>query len=166
MPDKPHVTFNPMREVSLITVFTTTRVLLLNRYAQGLVSRDDLRQWHLALDEDDRSEAVKSAWILAIEAGVRDADIDPAVELAGLKPTHTPVVLLKTGRLALHHRGFRLAGLPGIVSTQAFLLAAGCFRLADTRRRQAEGGTPCHHWWHQDLSDPAVLAAVRAGDLG
>lgn len=141
-------------------ILTIQELLLLNQYVQGIVTRDELKSWFLSLNVIDKQAVVKNTWILAIQAQVRESDIPDATAAAGLKPTHTPVVIASNGNISLHNRGYKLSTLKGTVLNQAFLFVLECFVLAEHRRKEKKGPLECNHWWHKDLSDERIVQDI------
>jgi hypothetical protein len=143
-----------------LKILTTQELILLNQYVQGVVSRDEIDGWFLSLDEADKQAVVRNTWILAIQAQVREMDIPVAIVASELKSTHTPVVMLTKGNTSLHNRGYKLSTLKGAILTQAFLFVLECFVSAERRRKEKEGSSECHHWWHKDLSDREIVQEI------
>lgn len=144
----------------MFTILDTSKLLLLNKYVQGIEKREEVVNWIISNNEESKQRLVQELWMLAIEAGIRNEDIDRAAINAGLKLTHTPVVMLKTGNLTLHKRGYDLVNQRGIVLNQALLLVLECFAIAERRRKENECGSTCNHWWHKDLSDEKVVKEI------
>lgn len=144
----------------MFTGLTLSNLILLNQYAQGIVTRQEVEKWFLSLAENEKQSSVKEVWILATQALVTEGDIPKATEVAGLKSTHTPVVMILNGDVPFYKRGYRLSELKGIVLNQAFWFVLECFALAERRRKEKEGTTECNHWWHKDLSDERVIKEI------
>lgn len=141
-------------------VLTIQELLLLNQYVQGVISREDISKWFLSLDEEDKQATVKNVWVLALQAQIRENDIEDATAAAGLKPTHVPVVMISKKNTAFRNNGYTLSTLKGAVLCQAFWLVLECFALAERRRKESEGLLECNHWWHQDLSDKRIVQKI------
>lgn len=135
-------------------------MILINQYAQDVVSREEINRWFLPLEDFDKQSVVKSTWILATQAQIRESDIQAAMVAAGLKLTHTPVVMISKGDVSLNNRGFKLSTLKGTVLNQAFWFVLECFVLADRRRKETEESLVCNHWWHKDLSDERIIKEI------
>jgi hypothetical protein len=145
----------------MVELLPIQELVLLNQYVQGIVLREDIVHWYSSLDENSRKAAVKAIWILATQARILESDLTKAIDESGLKPTHTPVQMLKTKKMPFHRRGYALANLKGTVLNQAFLLVLECFALAERRRKDSEDSATCNHWWHKDLSNENVLKERR-----
>ena len=140
--------------------FTIEELILLNKYVQHIITRETICNWFYSFEESDKKLIIKGIWMLALQAQVVESDIEKAAEYAGLKPTHTPVVMLSKEGEPFKNRGFNLVKLKGVVLSQAFELVLECFVLAEQRRRFKEGSLPCQHWWHRDLSDEMIIKDI------
>ncbi|HYE68779.1 MAG TPA: DUF5958 family protein [Anaerovoracaceae bacterium] len=141
-------------------ILTMKELILLNQYVQGVVKRLEIVNWFSSLPEDDKRSVVKSVWLLAVQAQIVEDDIPTVTLEAGLKPTHTPVVMLSKGNESLHKRGYGLSRLSGVVLNQAFLLVLESFALAERRRKEKEGSEECNHWWHKNLADENIIKEI------
>jgi hypothetical protein len=135
-------------------------LILLNQYVQGIVTRQEVDKWFLSLEENKKQFSVKELWILATQAQVIEGDIPKAMELAGLRPSNIPVIMVSKGEVSFHKRGYKLSKLKGTVLNQAFWFVLECFALAERRRKEKEGTRECNHWWHKDLSDERVIKEI------
>ena len=141
-------------------ILTTSELILLNQYVQGVVPRIKIDNWFLSFSEDEKQSLVKSVWLLAVQAQIREDDIPAATSVAGLKPTHTPVVMISKGSVSLHNRGYELSKLSGTLLNQAFFLVLESLALAERRRKEREDPVTCNHWWHKNLSDEKVIKEI------
>ena len=140
--------------------FSIEDLILLNKYVQGIVTQETIYDWFHSFQESDKRLIIKNIWSLAIQAQVLESDLESAAKAAGLKTTHTPVVILFSGKTTFKNRGYKLSDLKGNVLNQAFRLVLECFALAEQRRKFMEGSLPCHHWWHKDLSDELIIKEI------
>ncbi|MFJ7270982.1 DUF5958 family protein [Streptomyces sp. NPDC099050] len=70
-------------------------------------------------------------------------------ELAqGLRPTHTPAVLIVRGPIR-HQLAKIIALTPLDERRKAFRLLVALLGIADERRRERFCSGGCGHWWHQ-----------------
>ena len=134
-------------------------LVMLNQYAQKVITKDKINSWFSILDEENQRNLLKQVWVLAWQAQVREEDIPKAILSAGLKPTHTPAVILLSGSDKLIQKGNKLLKTKGTVLKQAFDLVLECFVIADNRRRK-KCGAQCHHWWHEDLSKIDIIEKI------
>jgi hypothetical protein len=87
-------------------------------------------------------------------------DVESALGPSAVRPTRTAVVLLRKG---LHEEvAAKLRRAPEHDREDACRLLLHLLRVADERRRARHRHGSCAHWWHRDLGDPAVVAALRA----
>ena len=134
----------------------------LNQTAQNVITLDDATREFRDLDSAARSDVMHRLYLMTRQSHPLPGEVSLAITESGLKPTFTPCVMLLGGNVELQLS--RIAKLPDNELDKAFLLLLTLFRIADTRRRELCGGN-CQHWWHQDLSDDAVLRDVtRNGD--
>ena len=140
--------------------FTIEELIMLNKYVQGIITREIIHDWFCTFEESDKKLVIKRIWNLAVQAQVTVNDIETATKAAGLKATHTPVVMLISGKETFKNRGYKFSSLEGIVLNQAFWLVLECFVIAEQRRKLKEGSLPCHHWWHKDLSNEHVIKEI------
>ena len=139
---------------------TIEELILLNKYVQGVVTQESIYDWFCSFKEEDKRLAIKSVWYLAIQAQATENDIENAAKAAGLRMTHTPVVILLGGKEPFKNKGYKLSSLEGVVLYQAFKIVLECFVLAEQRRKLKESSQFCHHWWHKDLSDELVVKEI------
>jgi hypothetical protein len=145
-------------------VLSISELIVLNKYVQGIVSKDVVNDWFLSFGEEDRQSIVKSVWELAIQARISESDIELAAEAANLKLTHTPVVMLLHGKTPFRNRGYKISAQRGTILVQGFSIVLECFSLAEQRRKNRENPKDCHHWWHGDLSNELFVASIKEGN--
>jgi hypothetical protein len=146
----------------VIVMLSTEDLVLLNKYAQCVVSRNLLCDWFKSLDILQKKQAIRGVWNLAIQANLSVADVENATKIAKLKKTHTPVAMLLSEKVIFKNRGYGLSNLEGTVLYQAFSLVLECFSIAEQRRKKlCEDNSHCNHWWHKDLSNADVLKELK-----
>lgn len=126
-----------------------------NRASRGLDSFDAALRWFAGLADPDRQNAIRALAMAVHQSNPTPADIRAAIPLSGLRPTHTPWVML--GANNPNQRIYRLAELPGMQQTQAAAALLSLLSIADARRRAADPGClagTCTHWWHGPLPSP------------
>jgi len=132
------------------------RQLLLNRVAQ------DICPVHLLLEEvESADEPSRLAWFDELAMAVMQShpmptEVEQAIAHAGLKPTFTPCVLVRTKPFRQALRVMR--GLPLDENPKTFRLLVALLGIADGRRRES-CGRECNHWWHGDLRGDDVIKA-------
>lgn len=119
----------------------------LNDWVRDDLKRDEALNWFQSLEAEEGKEVLQLLIYFFINARVQPSDIDPAVALAKLKPTFTPVVLLKAGPIKL--QAAKAANLIKSEAPKTFILFLSLFRISDQRRRLTECINGCNHWWHK-----------------
>ena len=127
--------------------------ILLNQIAQGIRPIEDAVSVGVASEE-----LWESLRRMVQQAHPSREDVEAAIGAAGLERTFTPCVLLLKDRTPA--RLAQVSELRGKDAERALRLLLAVFSVADARRR-ASCPPACHHGWHRDLSDPAVLAEIR-----
>ena len=133
----------------------------LNQVAQNVVTLNDATREFRDLDSATRSDVMHRLYLMTHQSHPLPDEVSLAIAQSGLKPTFTPCVMLSGGNV--ESQLSRIAKLPDNELDneldKAFLLLLTLFRIADNRRRELCGDN-CQHWWHQDLSDDAVVREV------
>jgi hypothetical protein len=127
----------------------------LNRIAQGIISLAEGVNWFAEKSEVDRRGILKTLGEMVYQSHPLPDDVPNAIEMAGLKPSDTPCVLLaKAGSdRQRYQRARQISELPGYEHQKSFLLLLKVFEISDRRRRETKCKDHCNHWWHQPLSD-------------
>jgi hypothetical protein len=141
-----------------------SELILINQYGQKIIIKEKLIEWFLSLTDDEKRDTINDIWILAVEAGIIESDVNEAIKRANLKPTNTPVVMLINSKLPFRQRGGG-HNFKGSVQLQAFLLNIECLTIADERRRNLVCKGSCSHWWHKDLSSEKVIKEILNNHL-
>jgi len=118
----------------------------LNRIAQGFSSRDEGALWFGALSESERRDALRSLAAMIMQAHPGPDEVAAAIPASGLRPSHTPAVMLTKGTPA--QAAYRIANLREEEQLRAFLLLITLMGLADAARRRRDCQQGCTHWWH------------------
>ncbi len=126
--------------------------LVINKAAQGIITKEEAIEWFRSLSPEDQSRAVNHVWYCTTQASPGRMEIDAAIVDSGLKRTYTPCVLLKraeekgeTLRSALS----KIRSLePDYDRERAFILLLSLFTIADKRRRETRCANGCSHEWH------------------
>lgn len=69
-----------------------------------------------------------------------------SIRRSGIRPTHTPAVLVTRGRLS--EQLTKIISLPQAERTKAFRLLVALLAVADERRRARFCAGGCSHVWH------------------
>ena len=125
----------------------TENEIIINKICQDKIGFDDGLAWFDKLDLINQREII-SRLINFIQQSHPDKDtIDLGLELAPIKKTMTPVILLKTQEhynLALN----KIADLPDSEIRKSFITLISVFKVADKRRREIWCKNGCSHEWH------------------
>ncbi|MEU6524865.1 DUF5958 family protein [Streptomyces sp. NPDC046924] len=120
--------------------------MLLNELAQGLRPTAEGVEWFEDLSEDDQRKVLHALVLFCGQARAREEDVPESIARSGIRPTHTPAVMLTKWR-------FGMEELPTYELTKSFRLLVALFSIADTRRRTLRCARGCDHAWH-NLPDP------------
>jgi hypothetical protein len=139
--------------------------LLLNLMAQGVIRLQQARQWFDSLPDSEQETAMRKLIHFIYQAKVCAQDIPvflpSALCFACLKPTHTPVQMLKalerqalkdgqaTGRGHLVSMFMKFSQLPVPEKQQAWRLLLGIMNYAYLKHKDTDD----RKWWFKDLSD-------------
>ncbi|MGY4918035.1 DUF5958 family protein [Streptomyces sp. 900116325] len=119
----------------------------LNELAQGLRPMAEGIEWFEGLVEEEQRRAIQSLVYFCGQARAREEDVPECIERSGIRPTHTPAVMLTRWNLGM-------AGLPAYELTKSFRLLVALFSIADARRRALHCAGGCSHEWHQFSAQP------------
>ncbi len=143
--------------------------IYLNQLAQGIVPMDKGAWWFRHQDDDHQTDALRALASFATLAGATGLIAEAALARSGLRLTSAPAVLLgKAAKMnPLGSGGVAVAlakiiALPPDERPTSFTLLVTLLMEADERRRRRCARRGCRHWWHRDLSDPAVVDRIVA----
>ncbi|MFF3402980.1 DUF5958 family protein [Streptomyces sp. NPDC002659] len=126
----------------------TERDVMLNELARGLRPMSQGVEWFDALIPEEQSETLRDLSQHCIQARVVAEDGPESIRRAGLRPTHTPAVLITRGRMEMQLD--KVASLtPLDERRKAFRLLIAVLAIADGRRRDRFCSDGCGHWWHR-----------------
>ncbi|UOK42157.1 MULTISPECIES: DUF5958 family protein [Flavobacterium] len=119
---------------------------MINSFAQERISLEQILVWFDNLNLKKQSEAISRARLCLEQSHPNTETIEKAVELIPLKPTVTPIILLKTKvfKEALQ----KIILLPENEYRKAFITLISVFKVADTFRRNTWCKEGCNHEWH------------------
>ncbi|WP_257585540.1 MULTISPECIES: DUF5958 family protein [unclassified Streptomyces] len=115
--------------------------VIVNELAQGLRPTAEGIEWFESLPEDDRRRVLRSLALFCAQARARQDDVPESITRSGIRPTHTPAVMLTKWR-------FGMDSLPAHELTGSFRLLVALLTIADTRRRALYCAAGCTHEWH------------------
>ncbi|MEW2391059.1 DUF5958 family protein [Streptomyces venezuelae] len=123
------------------------RDVLLNELAQGLRPMSEGIEWFDDLGSEEQSEVLRFLGHHCVQARAVAEDASEGIRRSGLRPTHTPAVLISRGRIDMQLG--KIAGLmPVDERRKAFRLLIAVLAVADARRRERFCSGGCGHWWH------------------
>ncbi|GAA4326520.1 hypothetical protein BJY14_004228 [Actinomadura luteofluorescens] len=126
--------------------------LVLNMSAQGLRPIADGIAWFESLTSDQRHDALSRLAMFCTQAGATSENATEAIRRAGIRPTHTPAVLLQRGRMEVQLA--KIVNLPEDERLRSFRLLVALLGVSDGRRRARLCSDGCGHAWHH-LGAPA-----------
>jgi hypothetical protein len=131
------------------------RTVMLNELAQGLRPLVQGVEWFEALAVKAQLDVLRDLGGHCIQARATVEDGPESVRLAGIRPTHTPAVLITRGHLA--GQLAKIISLPQEERLKAFRLLVALLGVADKRRRERYCAAGCTHAWHQLPAGEPVL---------
>ncbi|MEV7323106.1 DUF5958 family protein [Streptomyces sp. NPDC093970] len=125
----------------------TQRDIILNELAQGLRPMSQGVEWFDTLGPAERAEALLFLSHHCTQARAVTEDGPESIRRSGLRPTHTPAVLIT--RSPIDQQLWKIAGLTSVdEQRKAFRLLVAVLAVADERRRARFCSAGCGHWWH------------------
>ncbi len=120
--------------------------ILINSFAQEQLDLDKLLLWFDSLSILDQREAIVWTRSYLEQSHPNDEIIKVGIEQIPLKPTMTPIVLLKskTLKIALN----KILELPDFEMKKAFVSLVTLFKISDKVRRDKWCEGKCGHDWH------------------
>lgn len=131
--------------------------VVLNELAQGLRPAADGIAWFKALTSERQYNALWKLAAFCTQAGATSDDAEESIRRAGIRPTHTPAVLIRRGQL----RGqlAKIVNLPEDERLKSFRLLVALLSIADERRRARYCAEGCNHDWHHLTRSPGPKIA-------
>jgi hypothetical protein len=120
--------------------------LVLNRIAQEHLPFSNGVKWFAELDEAGQQNALALIHLYVQQAHPSTSALERALATAPLKPTATPLILLRSHPLGTGLR--KVVQLPAYERYNAFTVLLHLFKLADTERREVYCKGTCTHEWH------------------
>ena len=122
------------------------RAIVLNELAQGLRPAAQGVDWFKGLTGDEQFEVLRDLTVFSLQARATTEDAPESIRRAGIRPTHTPAVLISRGRLS--GQLAKVINLPQDERVKAFRLLVALLGVADERRRTRFCADGCGHDWH------------------
>ena len=105
-------------------------LIFINKIVQSIVPLEEGVDWFQSASEDKQLEILRGLYNFSIQAGDWDGDADEAIKKSKLKPTYTPCVLLRKGRLSAQLT--KIVNLPTNERLKSFKLLLALFEIADS----------------------------------
>lgn len=131
--------------------------ILINKYAQNLLPLQQLRDKFEQYSLSQKRQFLETVLFMIMQSKPKNEDIEEAIRESGLKPTFTPCVLLQKG--VANHDLKKIAGLPEVELSKAFILLLNLFKIAYKRRYAIEKNIS-DKWWYWDLSEDAKIEII------
>ncbi|MFE9560094.1 DUF5958 family protein [Streptomyces sp. NPDC006487] len=123
------------------------RDIILNELAQGLRPMSQGIEWFDAQDSQEQYRVLLFLREHCIQARAVTEDGSESIRRSGLRPTHTPAVLVTRGQIKQQLQ--KIIDLtPVDERRKAFRLLVAVLAVADERRRARFCSGGCGHWWH------------------
>lgn len=135
--------------------------IIINQYGQGIVDISPILSLFQTFDVEKKRDYLEEIASLILQSKPDENDIESAIKESQLKATYTPCVLLKKG--VGHHNIKRIITLPDTELEKVLRLLLSLFRIAYSRRFQAEKNSP-EKWWYWDLSDENNLHIIKSNN--
>ncbi|MFG3474282.1 DUF5958 family protein [Streptomyces sp. NPDC047980] len=145
--------------------YGTNPDVYLNELAQGLRPLDEGIEWFAALPEDEQTRTLRLLAGFCFQAHPTAEEAVESIRRSGLRPTHTPAVMLVRGRI--EDRVGAIASLtPRHERMKAFRLLIALLAIADGRRRRRCRVVGCGHEWHRLTADREAGTGRPSGGAG
>ncbi|WP_405293041.1 DUF5958 family protein [Algibacter sp. Ld11] len=120
--------------------------IIINKIAQGKTSIESGIEWFDSLSDSDRKRAIFLTKFFTEQSHPNEKIIETAISKIPLKPTMTPIVILKTNnfKVALS----KISKLPEDEYRKAFITLITTYKESDTYRRNTWCKDGCSHEWH------------------
>ncbi|MEB8340303.1 DUF5958 family protein [Streptomyces endophyticus] len=123
------------------------RAVMLNELAQGIRRLSQGVGWFEGLADNEQFQVLRDLAGFCIQARATSDDGLESIRRAGIRPTHTPAVLITRGRLT--EQLAKIINLPQDERVKSFRLLVALLGVADDRRRLRTCTGGCGHAWHQ-----------------
>lgn len=120
--------------------------IIINAFVQNQQPFEKVLYWFDSLDIKKQREIVFLTNFYLQQSHPSNELIEKAIELIPLKPTVTPIVLLKTQNLKIALQ--KIITLPDNEMRKAFISLITLFKITYTYRRTTWCKEGCHHEWH------------------
>ncbi|MFJ4412803.1 DUF5958 family protein [Streptomyces sp. NPDC088925] len=135
------------------------RTVILNELAQGIRPLVQGIGWFEGLADTEQFEVLRDLAGFCIQARAISDDGPESIRRAGIRPTHTPAVLVTRGRLT--EQLTKIINLPQDERVKAFRLLVALLGVADERRQLRFCAGGCGHAWHHLRTGAGTETATR-----
>lgn len=120
--------------------------IVINKFAQNKLTFEDAMHWFDSKSHEEQRDILAWTRIFLEQSHPDKTTIEEGLLLIPLKPTMTPIVLLKTQpfKTAL----LKINELPDNELKKGFITIITLFKLSDTKRRAIWCKDGCTHEWH------------------
>lgn len=132
--------------------------ILVNQYGQDLFFKEDILNLFESFDINDKQTFFINILDLIMQSKPQETDVQFAIDMSCLKPTHTPCVLLR--KIGINHNLKKLIELPENEWKKSLTLLLSLFKIAYRRRFEEEANDP-NKWWYWNLSDDSIIRAIK-----
>ncbi|MGA4960405.1 DUF5958 family protein [Streptomyces lavendulocolor] len=122
------------------------RAVVLKGLAQGIRPLEQSIDWFESLADAAQFEVLRDLAGFCIQARALIEDGPESIRRSGIRPTHTPAVLITRGHLT--EQLTKIINLPQGERIKAFRLLVALLGVADERRRARFCAHGCGHAWH------------------
>lgn len=142
-------------------------LIKINQLIRPRIDIEGFNAWYTSLSSDDQNSLITTLVDFAYQAGVYTETWDQAASIGEFTKHVALVDNIKSfhqteiGCHDLTGFGSWLHGLSTADKNATFLIAVVLFGVAEGAVFRNESEASCNHWWHRDLLDTRVVAAIR-----
>ncbi|MFB4278360.1 DUF5958 family protein [Nonomuraea sp. MTCD27] len=125
---------------------TSDHLVILNELAQELKALETGIAWFSSLNPAEQGQVLRELSNYCIQAHPSQEETAESIRRAGLRPTHTPAMLIT--RPGLPEQLNKIIHLPQAERITSFRLLIALLGIADMRRRLQDCINGCNHPWH------------------
>ncbi|NJY64324.1 hypothetical protein HC174_16420 [Salinimicrobium sp. CDJ15-81-2] len=120
--------------------------VIINHFAQEKISFEKVIDWFENLSLEEKKEVLNLTRLFLEQTHPSDLILEDGINKIPLKPTMTPITLLKTYNLKIALD--KIINLPNTELKKSFISLLTIFKVADTERRNTDCKNGCSHTWH------------------
>ncbi len=135
-------------------------VIRMNQLVRTSIDVEEFRTWYQSLSIGEQVALVLALVEFSLEAGAREDDVREAIAKANSEKQSGRMLELvhPESRFYLFFAWMQTASAEDRL--EIFNVAIYMFGLAERRVFSKETKESCNHWWHRDLSNPAVVQSL------